>query len=276
MYKDFYELSEYPFNVTSDPSFLFLSDVHKEALSHLLYGINNKKGFITITGEVGAGKTTLCKALLNKLNKNEVKTAYIFNPSLSGKQLLEAILEDFGITPEKGNKIVLFRQLNNFLLNELKLNHNVLLIIDEAQNMKKPLLEEIRMLSNLETEKEKLFQIILVGQPQLREKLTNPDLLQLKQRISVSFHLTPLTQNELPKYIAHRLTVAGSKKDIIFTNSCLDLIYKYTKGVPRTINLLCDRILLHGFVLNTWTIDIEMVQKSIEEIEGKLLEKIMM
>src|SRR3989338_3896116 len=170
MYREFFGLKEKPFNVTSDPNFLFLSRVHKEAFSHLLYGIKERKGFLEITGEIGAGKTTLCRALLNQLDKN-TKTAFILNSTLPESQLLKAILVDFGVTTDKrSNKLALLKQLNDFLLNELTLGNNVVLIIDEAQNLRPKVLEEIRMLSNLETEKEKLFQIVLVGQPELKNK----------------------------------------------------------------------------------------------------------
>ncbi len=268
MYIQFYGLKEKPFNVTSDPSFLFFSRTHKEALSHLTYGIKERKGFIAITGEIGAGKTTLCRALLNQLNPENTKTAFMFNPSLSGLQLLEAILEDFGLTPERRNKIALFKQLNKFLLSELGIGRNVVLIIDEAQNIRNSLLEEIRMLSNLETEKEKLFQIILVGQPQLNNKLNSPELYQLRQRIAVRFHINPLEKDEIEKYIYHRLKVAGSRGDIIFTQQSLERIYAYSNGVPRLINLACDRALLTGFVMETKTLDEDIIKKSISEIEG--------
>ena len=206
MYLQFYGLTENPFNVTSDPSFLYLSKEHKDALSHLLYGINERKGFLEITGEIGAGKTTLCKALLNELD-GKAKTAFILNSNLSELQLLESIVEDFGIHVEKRSKMALLRALNNFLLKELANNSNVVLILDEAQNIKTSTLEGIRLLSNLETDKEKLFQIVLVGQPELRSKLNDPALLQLKQRIGVRFHINPLTKDELDKYIYHRLSV---------------------------------------------------------------------
>jgi len=269
MYTNYYGLKEKPFNVTSDPSFLFFSRTHKEALSHLIYGINERKGFIAITGEIGSGKTTLCRALLNQLDK-KTRSAVIFNPSLSNRQLIEAILEDFGIKVEEGNKIVLIRQLNNFLLNELRTGRNVVLIIDEAQNLKNPLLEEIRMLSNLETEKEKLFQIILVGQPQLNQKLNSPELVQLRQRIAVRFHLTPLEKDEVSLYIYHRLKVAGASGNIDFTSSALDVIYKYSNGIPRLINIVCDRSLLLGYVHETNIISDDIINDSISEIEGLL------
>jgi general secretion pathway protein A len=271
MYSKYYGLRESPFNVTSDPNFLFLSKAHKEALAYLLYGIRQKKGFIEITGEIGAGKTTLCRALIRHLDKN-AKTALILNSSLSGPQLLEAIVEDLGLLPARKSKISLFRQLNNFLLQEVKRNSSVVLILDEAQNLKTASLEEIRLLSNLETEKQKLFQIILVGQPQLKEKLNSPSLVQLRQRIAVRFHIGPLEKKEISNYIYHRLKVAGSKGDIIFKKEALDKISEYSGGIPRLINLVCDRALLMGFVIGTKIIDYGMIEKSIFEIEGKLVE----
>ena len=268
MYLDFYGLRENPFNVTSDPNFLYLSKEHREALSHLLYGIKERKGFLEITGEVGAGKTTLCKTLLNQLDPN-TKTAFILNSNLSELQLLEAIVEDFGIHLVRRTKISFLRQLNNFLLEELKKNSNVVLIMDEAQNMKTATLEGIRLLSNLETDKEKLFQIVLVGQPELRRKLNSPALLQLRQRIGVRFHINPLQKDEVDKYIYHRLRVAGSAGDILFTDSALEKIFRYSGGIPRLINIVCDKALLSGFVLELKTIDVDIVDKSIFEIEGK-------
>ncbi|MGB2705657.1 MAG: AAA family ATPase [Candidatus Omnitrophota bacterium] len=267
MYLDFYGLKENPFNVTSDPNFLYLSRAHREALSYLLYGIKEKKGFLEITGEVGAGKTTLCKALLNQLG-SDAKTAFILNPNLSELQLLEAIVEDFGIKPARRTKVSLLRQLNNFLLEELRKNSNVVLILDEAQDMKNRTLEAIRLLSNLETDKEKLFQIVLVGQPELRRKLKSPSLLQLRQRIGVRFHINPLQKEEIEKYIYHRLKVAGSGGDAYFTEDALDKIFRFSDGIPRLINLVCDKALLSGFVLGTKSINGDTIDKSVFEIEG--------
>jgi len=268
MYLEFYGLKENPFNVTSDPNFLYFSHTHKEALNHLLYGIEQRKGFVEITGEIGAGKTTLCRALLNQLD-NRTKTSLIFNSNLPENQLLEAILNDFGIATERRSKVVFLRQLNNFLLEQLSHGNNTVLIIDEAQNLRSSTLETIRMLSNLETEKEKLLQIVLVGQPQLRKKLDSPDLLQLRQRISVRFHIKALEENELRNYIEHRLHVAGSKGNITFTPGAIDHIYAYTKGIPRVINIVCDKSLLLGFVTGTRFIEHDTIQKSIAEIEGQ-------
>jgi len=268
MYLDFYGLNESPFNVTSDPSFLFLSKEHKEALSHILYGIKERKGFLEITGEIGAGKTTLCKAILNHM-EGRAKTAFILNSNLSEIQLLDAIIEDFGLHPPKRTKIALIRALNSFLLEELKKDSNVILILDEAQNIKTSTLEAIRLLSNLETDKEKLFQIILVGQPELKHKLNSPALLQLRQRIGVRFHINPLSCEEIGKYIYHRLTIAGSSGELTFTEEAILKIFKYSGGIPRLINLVCDKSLLAGFVFSTKQIGIDIVDKSISEIEGK-------
>ena len=268
MYLEFYGLKENPFNVTSDPSFLYLSHTHKEALNHLLYGINQRKGFVEITGEIGCGKTTLCRALLNQLD-NRIKTSLIFNSNLPENQLLEAIVNDFGIVPERRNKVAFLRHLNDFLLDQLSRGNNTVLIIDEAQNLRSSTLETIRMLSNLETEKEKLLQIILVGQPQLREKLNSPNLLQLRQRISVRFHIKALERNETQKYIEHRLNIAGLSKNVLFAPEALDRIYSYSTGIPRVINIICDKSLLLGFVQGTHFIESAIIQKSIEEVEGQ-------
>ncbi len=267
MYREFFGLKEKPFNVTSDPNFLFLSRVHKEALSHLLYGIKEKKGFLEITGEIGAGKTTLCRALLSQLDKN-TKTAFIFNSNLPELQLLQSILEDFGITVLRKNKVSLFKQLNNFLIEEMSHGNNVVLIIDEAQNIKTRVLEEIRMLSNLETDKEKLFQIILVGQPELKNKLESPALKQLRQRIAVRFHISPLESGEVEEYIYHRLMVAGSSGNIRFDKDAMERISFFTGGIPRVINMVCDKSLLAAYVSATKDITLPIVENSIKELEG--------
>ena len=268
MYRKFYNIKEKPFNTTSDPSFLFLSKKHEEALTHLIYGIEERKGFLEITGEVGTGKTTLCRALLNKLN-GTTKTAFILNPDLSQLQLLQVMLEDFGLEVEKKTKMHIFKQLNKFLLEQLYCGNNVVVIIDEAQNLKTPTLEQIRLLSNLETEKEKLFQIVLVGQPELRTKLNTPQLRQLRQRIAIRYHILPLVEDEVEKYIYHRLSVAGSTGGVTFEKKAIDLIYNYSGGVPRLINIVCDKALLLGFVLEARTITYDIISKSIKEIEGE-------
>ena len=268
MYERFYGLKENPFKITPDPDFLFLSKCHQEALSYLLYGIKERKGFIAITGDIGTGKTTLCRALLNRLDQN-TKTAFILNSRLSDLQLLSAIVEDFCIKTKKNTKLSLLSALNKFLLKELSSGNNVVLLIDEAQNLKNTSLEEVRLLSNLETEKEKLFQIVLVGQPELREKLNSPMLKQLRQRISVRYHIHPLERQEVAQYIFHRLRVAGSDGSITFYDNAMDEIFKYSDGVPRLINILCDRALLAGYVLETKNITIEIIQRCIKEIEAR-------
>jgi len=270
MYLDFFKLKENPFNITSDPDFLYLSETHREALNHLMYGINERKGFIEITGEIGSGKTTICRAMLNSLPQG-TKTSVIFNSSLPEIQLLEAILLDFGLTPERRSKVMFFKALNSFLLEQLALNNNVILVIDEAQNLKNTALETIRMLSNLETEKEKLMQIILIGQPELRDKLNSPDLRQLKQRISVSFHLNALSPDEVKEYIAHRLRIAGSGYNIFFEDAALDLVAGYSEGIPRVINTICDKALLMGYACNTNRLTSETILRTINEMNGQFL-----
>lgn len=267
MYERFFGLKEKPFNVTADPAFLFFSRRHKEAFSHLIYGIKERKGFLEITGEIGTGKTTLCKSLLNSLDK-DTKTALILNPELSKFQLLKAILQDLSISVEKNSGASLLGRLNEFLIEQLSSSNNVVLIIDEAQNLKVSLLEQIRLLSNLETEKEKLLQIVLVGQPELREKLNSPKLTQLRQRISVRYHISPLDKDEIEQYINHRLSVAGSGSSAKFGPQAIEELYQYSQGIPRIINILCDKALLAAFVQETRFISQEMVKKCIEELEG--------
>jgi general secretion pathway protein A len=268
MYRAFYNLRESPFNVTSDPGFLFLSPTHREALDHLTYGIGQRKGFLAITGEIGSGKTTLCRALINRLDST-TKVALILNSVLPETQLLEAIVEDFGVVCEKRTKGALIKKLNKFLLEQLALGNNTVLIIDEAQNMRASALETIRMLSNLETEKEKLLQIVLVGQPQLKDKLNLPELVQLKQRIAVRFHIRALNEREVGRYVEHRLTVAGSDGRIIFDEEALKLIYRYSAGIPRVINILADKALLLGFVRETFMLDRALIEHCIKELDGE-------
>ena len=275
MYDAFYNLKQKPFSVTSNPSFLFLSKSHKEALAHLIYGIKERVGFMEITGEVGTGKTTLCRALLNQLDK-KTKTAFIFNSNVSEMQLMQTILEDLGISLDKKNrnKGALFSELNRFLIEQLTLGNNVVLIIDEAQNLSLKLLEQVRMLSNLESENEKLLQIVLVGQPELRDKLNLPTLRQLRQRIAVRYHIQVLERDEVPAYILHRLALAGANGAApIFQEDALDEIYRYSTGIPRLINMLCNKALLTGFVLEKRCIDEEIIKQSILELEGNLYER---
>jgi len=272
MYEQFFGLKEKPFNITADPSFLFFSRRHKEAFSHLIYGIKERKGFLEITGEIGTGKTTLCKALLNSLNKG-TKSALILNPDLSRLQLLKTVLRDLEIEVKRNSAISLLGKLNQFLIQQLSQGNNVVLIIDEAQNLKPSTLEQIRLLSNLETEKEKLLQIVLVGQPELREKLKSPKLKQLRQRISVRYHILPLDKDELIKYIKHRLSVAGSFNAVEFSKEAIEEIYRYSQGIPRVINILCDKALLAAFVKENKSISQDMVQQCIEELEGNIREE---
>ena len=267
MYLKFYKLIEKPFSVTADPNFLYLSKKHREAIFHMQYGIEERMGFLEITGDIGTGKTTLCKALLNTLDEH-TKTAFILNSNLSEIQLLQAIVEDFGIPLKNKNKITMLNELNKFLLAQFKLNNNVVLIIDEAQNLKSSLLEQIRLLSNLETEKEKLLQIVLVGQPELREKLISKELAQLRQRIAVRYHILPLDKNELEGYIYHRLKIAGSRDNNFFKKDALGEVFKFSRGVPRLINIICDKALLAGYAKEKKTIDSHVIKKCAKEIEG--------
>ena len=270
MYLEYLGLREKPFAITADPSFLYLSKKHREALAHMVYGIRERKGFIEITGDVGTGKTTICKALLRQLD-HSTKTALVLQSGLSELQLLFAVVKDFGLNPMRTNRLDLFNQLNQFLLDEAAMGNNIVLIIDEAQNLSLRVLEQIRMLSNLETDKEKLIQIILVGQPQLREKLLRPSLEQLRQRIGVRYHIGPLDAEEVSTYIYHRLRVAGSDGTLQWMPEAVEEVYRCSKGTPRLINLICDRTLLACYVYRSKRVDRELVRRSYQELQGHVI-----
>ena len=268
MYEQYFGLKEKPFSLTPDPRFLFLSADHKGALDHLLYGIQRREGFLAITGDIGTGKTTICRVLLERLDPG-VQTALILNPLLNEREILSAILEDFGITyPGQPPRKTLIDLLNLFLLDQAKSGGAAILIIDEAQNLAPNVLEQIRILSNLETDQQKLLQIILVGQRELREKLESKALRQLNQRISIRYHLAPLSAEETVRYIEHRLTVAGARGGIDFTPGAYQAIYHFSRGVPRLINLIADRALLAGYVAGSSYITKEMVSEGRQSIDG--------
>ena len=269
VYLDFYGLKEPPFNITPNPRYLFYSAKHREALNYLLYGIRERKGFVQITGEVGAGKTTLCRAVLEQLGNN-YSTALILNPVLSPEQLVKAIAMEFGLNVKNLDLLETVAEINYFLLRQLEQGRESVLIIDEAQNLTGELLEQVRLLSNLETDDRKLLQIVLMGQPELRDRLNHPSLRQLRQRITVRYHLSPLKQFELNQYVQHRLQVSGAKGPPFFTGPAMWRIFSYSKGIPRLINAVCDKCLLAGFVQQSERITFGLVGRAVRELEGEL------
>jgi general secretion pathway protein A len=264
MYTAFYGLREKPFSLTPDPHFLYLAAPHREALAHVLYGIEQGEGFIAVTGEVGTGKTTLCRTLLQRLG-SETEVAYIFNPSLSGEELLRAINVEFGLATASRSRAELSDQLNAFLLERKRADRRVLLIIDEAQNLQPSTLEEVRLLSNLETSTSKLIQILLFGQPELDEMLDSKELRQLRQRISVRWALSPLTSEEVGEYVRHRLRIAADGDCEIVDASALRELRRRTGGVPRLLNVLADRSLLAGYAAGARTIGGKLVREAAKE-----------
>jgi general secretion pathway protein A len=270
MYEAFYGLRERPFNLTPDPKFLYLSDKHKEAFAHLLYGIKNRSGFVMISGEIGTGKTTLCRNMLSQMDAN-TEVAFIFNPFLNPVELLKKINQEFGIISDADNVLALTEELNAHLLSAAAHGKNSVLVIDEAQNLEPQVLEQIRLLSNLETDSEKLLQIILIGQPELAEKLALHELRQLNQRITARYHLKPLNSLETLQYIAYRIHVAGGRKKLNFTKGGIKAVYKKSGGVPRMINALCDRALLIGYTKEEHVITAAIVRQAAREIRGEKL-----
>ncbi|GAX62946.1 type II secretory system protein [Candidatus Scalindua japonica] len=267
MYRKFYGLRENPFNLTPDPDFIFLGKIHKKALAYLTYGLEARKGFIQLTGDIGSGKTTLLRTLL-KRNKNKIKSAFIVNTKATFEQLFRLMLYQFSIIELEADytKDVLLAKFYNYLIEQSRQNCPVVVVFDEAQNIDIPVLEEIRMLSNMETEKQALVQMIFVGQPELRETFLLPKFRQLKQRISVAYHVNPLSREETVAYINHRLKVAGAdSREIITKDACYE-IYSYSSGIPRLINVSCDATLLAGYVEEKAVIDENLVRETISEL----------
>ena len=265
MYKNFFNFRERPFKLVPNPAYLFLSKSHEEVLAHLTYAVIQGDGFVEITGEVGAGKTTLCRAFLENLDNN-TKAAYIFNPNLNSIQLLKAINDEFGIASDADNTKDLIDRLNSFLIAKKAQGKNVILIIDEAQNLTTEVLEQLRLLSNLETSRDKLLQIILVGQPELGEKLDSHELRQLDQRITLKCQLVPLSYKEVQGYIQHRINIASRNTGIQFSGAAYRSIYHYSRGIPRLINIVCDRALLTAFVLDRQMISGKIAKAAIREL----------
>ena len=268
MYEKFFSFSEKPFKLVPNPAYLFLSKSHEEALAHLNYALAQGDGFVEITGEVGTGKTTLCRAFLENLDNNTI-AAYIFNPRLGPKQLIKTINDELGIKYDTDNTKDLIDKLNAFLMRQKAASKKVILLIDEAQNLSRNILEQLRLLSNLETSKEKLLQIILVGQPELSDILDSHELRQLGQRITLRYHLTPLTYKETVEYIKYRINIAARKAGIKFDRSAYRQIYRYSGGIPRVINISCDRSLLTAFGLSQRKISGSIARTSIKELKSR-------
>lgn len=275
MYEDYFGLVEKPFSLTPDPKYLYRSESHASAFELLQYGIRRREGFIAITGDIGTGKTTLCRALLEAIDRNTF-TALVLNPFLSEEDLLKLILQDFGVVSREQvkrgrlsgvSKQELIDTLYDFLLSLLPLKSSAVLIIDEAQNLPLKVLEQLRILSNLETDKEKLLQILLVGQMDLQALLRTPELRQLDQRISIRYELRPLSRDETAGYINHRLTIAGASGSVTFLPNAIDQIYKYSGGIPRLVNLICDRSLFGAFAARAGQVNREIVSRAVETLD---------
>jgi general secretion pathway protein A len=267
MYKGFFGLKDNPFNVNPDPRFLYFTKEIEEAFSGLKYGVQNRKGFITLTGEVGTGKTTLVNRLLDWLHEERVRTAFLFNSRMNSSQLFDFILAEFGISCQSTSKSQLLMKLNGFLLDRFRAGETTVLIVDEAQNLTYPVLEEIRLLTNLETSTEKLLQIVLSGQPELEEKLKLPQLRQLRQRIMLRCKTSALSKEQTQDYIIERLRIAGADGTPIFSPEAVAMVHKYSVGIPRVINLLCEHSLINAYVEQQRPISAKTVEDVAKEFQ---------
>jgi general secretion pathway protein A len=268
MYQSFYGLTEMPFNITPDPKFLYLSPTHQEALQHLKYGVQEKKGFILLIGEVGCGKTTICRRFLNELDPAHYDTALILNTRLTEIEMLRAILTELGETHLAQGQHDLAAQINRVLLHRIEHGRDIVLVIDEAQNLSFKVLEQVRLLSNLETDKQKLLQIVLIGQPELKNMLAQDRLRQLRQRILVHSELRPLTLHDTTHYVQHRLTLAGASGRPYFTTAAMRCLHRFSKGIPRVINNVCDKALLSAFVRDSDEVNYWDVRRAIKEVSS--------
>lgn len=258
MYCDFFGFSEKPFTITPNPHFVFLSSIHREAFARLLYGVDSHAGFIALTGEVGTGKTTMLRTLLTQLDPDKYRSALIFNPCMSAEQLLAGICREFGIEECEQSRSGYLDALNRFLIEQNSAGRTAVLVIDEAQNLAPDVLEQVRLISNLETERDKLIQIILAGQPELNDVLRRHDLRQLSQRITVRCQLTPMRLDDTIRYINHRLMISGSRIPDIFTIAAIRRIYRFSRGIPRLINVACEQALVVA-----WTRELRSVSPAI-------------
>jgi general secretion pathway protein A len=264
MYCEFFGFSEKPFTITPNPQFIYLSEQHREAFAHLLYGIDSHAGFIAMTGEVGTGKTTVLRTLLTRLDSERYRSALIFNPCRSGEQLLASICREFGVTPDERNGYGYQDALNLFLLDQHAAGRTVVLVVDEAQNLSPDVLEQVRMISNLETVHNKLIQIILAGQPELNDVLNRHDLRQLSQRITVRCHLTPMDRRDTAEYIRHRLKVSGCRIPGLFSSGAVKRIYRFSRGVPRLINIVSEQALVMAWTLENSSVTPAIAARAIE------------
>src|SRR5437867_10955055 len=270
MYLTFYGLKEKPFNATPDPKFLYLTPGHREALAQLVYSVQENRGFLVLTGEVGTGKTTLLHAFLQRLNRvnGQTAVAYVFNTMLPFEDLLEYVLEELGVPTPPSSPAQRLLALRRFMLDRRRAGQNTVLILDEAQNLETATLEKIRLLSNLETPTEKLLQILLVGQPELWTKLERPELRQLLERIELRCSLSPLSRDQIRDYVKIRLRVAGSRDLELFSDRAQDRIAAYSRGIPRRVNILCDHCLVIGYADQRRRIDVDIVDQAIEPLHG--------
>ncbi len=273
MYRDYFRLKDHPFSISPDPAYLYMSERHREALAHLIYGVNSEGAFVLLTGEVGTGKTTVCRCMLESIPP-ECDIAFIINPKLTEVELLASICTEIGIDPPDDTTSVgaFVDRINRYLLDSHARGRKTLLVIDEAQNLSSSVLEQLRLLTNLETNRFKLLQIVLIGQPELREMLERRELRQLSQRITARFHLEPLSRGEIDEYIRHRLTIAGTGRPL-FPPSLIRPLYRLSGGIPRILNLICDRALLGAYVEGKSRVDRNILARAAREVMGEMRRK---